>query len=39
MFGSFSTTDKAGNIDLTSTITSEDDVHKDMVTDVNAALK
>lgn len=37
--GSFSTKDKAGEIKLTSTLTEEDEKHKDMITEVKAALK
>ncbi len=37
--GTFSTTDKAGPITLTSSLTKEDDAHKSMVTDVKAQLK
>ena len=37
--GSFSTKDKAGEIKLTSTLTEEDEVHKNMVTEVKAELK
>ena len=37
--GSFSTKDKAGEIKLTSTLTEEDEAHKNMITDVKAALK
>jgi len=37
--GTFSTKDKAGDIKLTSTLTEEDEQHKNMVTDVKAALK
>ena len=37
--GTFSTTDKAGDIKLTSTLTKEDEQHKDMVTNVKAVLK
>ena len=37
--GTFSTKDKAGDIKLTSTLTKEDEKHKDMVTNVKASLK
>lgn len=37
--GTFSTKDKAGEIKLTSTLTEEDEQHKNMITDVKAALK
>ena len=37
--GSFSTTDKAGAITLTSKLTEEDEQHKDMITQVKAELK
>jgi hypothetical protein len=37
--GTFSTKDKAGEIALTSTLTEEDEAHKNMVTEVKAALK
>ena len=37
--GSFSTKDKAGDIKLTSTLTEEDEAHKNMITDVKAAIK
>ena len=37
--GSFSTKDKAGDIALTSTLTEEDEAHKNMITEVKAALK
>ena len=37
--GTFSTKDKAGDIALTSTITKEDESHKNMVTNVKAVLK
>lgn len=37
--GCFSTKDKAGDIKLTSTLTKEDEKHKDMVTNVKAVLK
>ena len=37
--GSFSTKDKAGEIKLTSTLTEEDEAHKDMITQVKAELK
>ena len=37
--GTFSTKDKAGDINLTSTLTKEDEKHKDMVTNVKAVLK
>ena len=37
--GSFSTKDKEGDIKLTSTLTKEDEKHKDMVTNVKAILK
>ena len=37
--GTFSTNDKAGDIALTSTLTEEDEAHKNMVTEVKAALK
>ena len=37
--GSFSTKDKAGEIALTSTLTEEDEAHKNMITEVKAALK
>ena len=37
--GTFSTKDKAGEIALTSTLTQEDEQHKNMVTAVTAALK
>ena len=37
--GSFSTKDKAGDIKLTSTLTEEDEAHKDMITQVKAELK
>ncbi len=37
--GTFSTKDKAGEIKLTSTLTEEDEAHKNMVTEVKAALK
>ena len=37
--GTFSTKDKAGDIKLTSTLTEEDEQHKNMITDVKAALK
>ena len=37
--GSFSTKDKAGDIKLTSTLTEEDEAHKNMITEVKAALK
>ena len=36
--GTFSTKDKAGDIKLTSTLTKEDEKHKDMVTNVKALL-
>ena len=37
--GTFSTKDKEGNIKLTSTLTKEDEQHKNMVTNVKALLK
>ena len=37
--GTFSTKDKAGDIKLTSTLTKEDEQHKNMVTNVKAILK
>ena len=37
--GTFSTKDKAGEIALTSTLTEEDEAHKNMVTEVKAELK
>ena len=37
--GSFSTKDKAGEIKLTSTLTEEDEQHKNMITEVKAELK
>ena len=37
--GSFSTKDKAGEIKLTSTLTEEDESHKNMITEVKAQLK
>ena len=37
--GTFSTKDKAGNIELTSTVTELDENHKDMVKNVKAAIK
>ena len=37
--GSFSTSDKAGAITLTSKLTEEDEQHKDMITQVKAELK
>jgi len=37
--GTFSTKDKAGDIKFTSTLTKEDEKHKDMVTNVKAILK
>ena len=37
--GSFSTKDKAGDIKLTSTLTEEDEQHKNMITEVKAQLK
>ena len=37
--GTFSTKDKAGDIVLTSTLTKEDEAHKNMVTNVKAVLK
>ena len=37
--GSFSTKDKAGDIKLTSTLTEEDEQHKNMITEVKAELK
>ena len=37
--GTFSTKDKAGEIKLTSLLTEEDEAHKNMVTEVKAALK
>ena len=37
--GTFSTKDKEGDIKLTSTLTKEDEKHKDMVTNVKASLK
>ena len=37
--GTFSTKDKAGDIKLTSTLTKEDEQHKNMVTNVKASLK
>ena len=37
--GAFSTKDKAGEIKLTSTLTEEDEAHKNMITEVKAALK
>ena len=37
--GTFSTKDKAGEIALTSTLTEEDEQHKNMVTEVKAAIK
>ena len=37
--GTFSTKDKAGEIALTSTLTQEDEQHKNMITGVAAALK
>lgn len=37
--GSFSTKDKAGDIKLTSTLTEEDEAHKNMITEVKAQLK
>lgn len=37
--GSFSTTDKAGTVELTSQLTQPDENHKDMVTAVRAELK
>ncbi len=37
--GTFSTKDKAGDIKLTSTLTEEDEAHKNMITEVKAAIK
>jgi len=37
--GTFSTKDKTGEIKLTSTLTEEDEAHKNMITEVKAALK
>ena len=37
--GTFSTKDKAGDITLTSTLTKEDEQHKEMVSNVKAVLK
>lgn len=37
--GTFSTKDKAGEIKLTSSLTEEDEAHKNMITEVKAALK
>ena len=37
--GTFSTKDKAGDITLTSTLTEEDESHKNMITEVKASLK
>ena len=37
--GSFSTIDKAGEIKLTSTLTEQDEQHKNMVTEVKAQIK
>jgi len=37
--GTFSTKDKAGEIKLTSTLTEEDEAHKNMITEVKAAIK
>jgi hypothetical protein len=37
--GTFSTKDKAGDIKLSSTLTEEDEAHKNMITEVKAALK
>ena len=37
--GTFSTKDKAGEIKLTSTLTEEDEVHKNMITQVKAEIK
>ena len=37
--GSFSTTDKAGDVELTSQLTEPDEKHEGMVTDVKAILK
>lgn len=37
--GAFSTKDKAGEIKLTSTLTQEDESHKNMITEVKAAIK
>ena len=37
--GTFSTKDKAGEIALSSTLTEEDEQHKNMVTEVKAAIK
>ena len=37
--GTFSTKDKEGNVKLTSTLTKEDEQHKNMVTNVKAILK
>lgn len=37
--GTFSTKDKAGEIKLTSTLIEEDEAHKNMVTEVKAAIK
>lgn len=37
--GSFSTKDKAGEIKLTSTLTQEDESHKNMITEVKASIK
>ena len=37
--GTFSTKDKAGEIKLTSTLTAEDEAHKNMITEVKAAIK
>ena len=37
--GTFSTKDKEGDIKLTSTLTKEDEKHKDMVTNIKASLK
>ncbi len=37
--GSFSTQDKAGEIKLTSTLTEEDEQHKNMITEVKAQLR
>ena len=37
--GTFSTKDKAGDIKLASTLTKEDEQHKNMVTNVKAVLK
>ena len=37
--GTFSTKDKAGEIKLTSTLTEEDEAHKNMITQVKASIK